>query len=125
MLAILMMMEWCVPVCDSSFRQALSGERWVRRLVEFARKDASEKLLVRATVSQLLVNWHFWYGTGFEAGVNMLQREGSTSWCTALLGLQGTPHFPATFAFRQQRKSSPVFLATSRSSDMVEFMCAR
>ncbi|KAL1529784.1 hypothetical protein AB1Y20_000718 [Prymnesium parvum] len=77
-LAILMMMEWCVPVCDSSFRQALAGERWIRRLVELARRDSSERMLVRATVTQLLVNWKFWYGSGFEEGVNMLQREGYT-----------------------------------------------
>merc|ERR1719409_2590641 len=66
-LAVLMMLEWCVPVCDSAFRNALAGERWVRRLVELARKDGSDKLLVRATVTQLLVNWHSWYGAGFGA----------------------------------------------------------
>ena len=33
-LAVLMIVEWCVPVVDSSFRQALAGDRWVRRLVE-------------------------------------------------------------------------------------------
>ena len=59
-LAILMILEWCVPVCDAAFRQALSGERWVRRLVELARKDASEKMLVRATVTQLIINWDAW-----------------------------------------------------------------
>ena len=75
-LAVLMMLEWCVPVCDSAFRQALAGERWVRRLVELARKDSSEKALVRATVSQLIVNWNSWYGLGFAQGVEMLAREG-------------------------------------------------
>ena len=77
-LAVLMMLEWCVPVCDSAFRQALAGERWVRRLVELARKDSSDKALVRATVSQLIVNWHSWYGGGFASGVEMLSREGYT-----------------------------------------------
>ena len=77
-LAVLMMLEWCVPVCDSAFRNALAGERWVRRLVELARKDASDKLLVRATVTQLLVNWNSWYGGGFQQGVEMLTREGYT-----------------------------------------------
>ena len=75
-LAVLMMLEWCVPVCDSAFRTALAGERWVRRLIELARKDASDKLLVRATVMQLLINWQSWYGGGFMGGVEMLQREG-------------------------------------------------
>lgn len=63
-------------MCDASFRQALSGERWVRRLVELARKDASAKGLVRASVSQLLVNWREWYGAAFEQGVDMIRREG-------------------------------------------------
>ena len=80
-LAVLMMIEWCVQQCDSSFRHALGGERWVRRLVELARKDETEQHLVRATVMQLLVNWSAWYegsaqGSGFEAGVAMLRREG-------------------------------------------------
>ncbi len=48
----------------------------MRRLIELARKDASDKLLVRATVMQLLVNWNSWYGGGFQGGVEMLQREG-------------------------------------------------
>ena len=32
-IAVLMMLDWCVPVCGTSFRQV---ERWVRRLVELA-----------------------------------------------------------------------------------------
>merc|ERR1719453_2204936 len=40
--------------------------------------DASDKLLVRATVTQLLVNWNSWYGGGFQQGVEMLTREGYT-----------------------------------------------
>ncbi len=38
------MLEWCVPVCDSAFRQALAGERWLRRLVELARRVAQRSL---------------------------------------------------------------------------------
>ena len=33
-LAILMLLEWCVPTCDEAFRQALSGQRWVSRLIK-------------------------------------------------------------------------------------------
>merc|ERR1740133_934215 len=78
-LAVMMVVEWCVQQCDASFRHALGGERWVRRLVELARKDETEKQLVRATVMQLLVNWKTWYsggGNSFEMGVEMLAREG-------------------------------------------------
>ena len=50
----------------------------MRRLIELARKDGSEKMLVRATVTQLVVNWAQWYGGGFAAGVTMLEREGYT-----------------------------------------------
>ena len=31
---------------------------------------------VRATVSQLIVNWNSWYGLGFAQGVELLAREG-------------------------------------------------
>ena len=37
-LAVMMVVEWCVQQCDASFRHALGGERWVRRLVELARR---------------------------------------------------------------------------------------
>lgn len=59
-LAVLMMLEWCVPVCDDAFRQGLAGERWMRRMVELARKDSTEKGLVRSTVLQLIVSWAEW-----------------------------------------------------------------
>ena len=78
-LAVMMVVEWCVQQCDASFRHALGGERWVRRLVELARRDETEQQLVRTTVTQLLVNWRTWYsggGTMFEMGVEMLAREG-------------------------------------------------
>ena len=46
-LAVLMLLEWCVPTCHSSFRQVIAGERWVRKLVDLVRKDATDQVLVR------------------------------------------------------------------------------
>eukprot|EP00965_Chrysotila_dentata_P254114 6211766-Pleurochrysis_carterae.AAC.2 len=75
-LALLMLLEWCVPTCHESFRRELSSERWMRRLVELGRKDSSAQRLVHRTVSQLLVNWAEWYGGDFQNGVAMLSRQG-------------------------------------------------
>ncbi|MGB0515154.1 MAG: hypothetical protein ACPGJE_09985, partial [Wenzhouxiangellaceae bacterium] len=40
-----------------AFRQAVAGERWVRKLVDLCRKDTTEQALVRSTVMQLISNW--------------------------------------------------------------------
>lgn len=82
-LAVLMVMEWCVPAVDPVFRRALAGDQWMRRLVDLARKDASEKRLVAAAVVQLLANWKEWYGRdaeckGFGQACDLLRREGFT-----------------------------------------------
>ena len=59
-LAVLMLLEWCVPTCHSAFRQVIAGERWVRKLVDLVRKDATDQALVRSTVMQLLAIWAAW-----------------------------------------------------------------
>ena len=47
-LAVLMLLEWCVPTCHAAFRQVIAGERWVRKLVDLVRKDATDPVRVRA-----------------------------------------------------------------------------
>ena len=59
-LGVLMVLEWCVPTCHASFRQAVAGERWMRKLVDLCRKDATEQALVRQTIAQLIANWAAW-----------------------------------------------------------------
>ena len=75
-LGCLMLVEWCVPTCPDAFRQAVAGDRWVRKLVDLCRKDTTDQQLVRNTVMQLVANWSSWYaGTinGFEKASEMLQ----------------------------------------------------
>ena len=66
-----MLVEWCVPTCPEAFRQAVASDRWVRKLVDLCRKDATDQALVRTTVLQLIANWSSWYSSapacaGFE-----------------------------------------------------------
>ena len=80
-LGVLMVLEWCVPTCHASFRQAVAGERWMRKLVDLCRKDATEQALVRQTIAQLIANWAAWYAgaaacAGFEGGCEMLRNQG-------------------------------------------------
>lgn len=81
-LAVLMVLEWCVPTVDAAFRQQLSVfDRWMRRLADLARKDTSEKALVRNSIFQLISNWAAWYSDepecqGFAEAYDMLDREG-------------------------------------------------
>ena len=62
-LGCLMLIEWCVPTCPDAFRQAVAGERWVRKLVDLCRKDSTDQALVRSTVMQLVSNWIEWFGS--------------------------------------------------------------
>ena len=76
-----MVLEWCVPTCHASFRQAVAGERWMRKLVDLCRKDATEQALVRQTIAQLIANWAAWYAgaaacAGYEGGCEMLRNQG-------------------------------------------------
>ena len=76
-----MVLEWCVPTCHASFRQAVAGERWMRKLVDLCRKDATEQALVRQTIAQLIANWAAWYAgaaacAGFER-CEMLRNQGA------------------------------------------------
>ena len=80
-LGCLMLIEWCVPTCPEAFRQAVSGERWVRKLVDLCRKDNTDAALVGTTVMQLVSNWSDWYASqpacaGFEKACEMLSDDG-------------------------------------------------
>ena len=85
-LGVLMVLEWCVPTCHASFRQAVAGERWMRKLVDLCRKDATEQALVRQTIAQLIANWAAWY-----AGAAACAGEEGARCCA----IKGTPcRFP-------------------------------
>jgi hypothetical protein len=80
-LAVLMVLEWCVPALDAPFRRQLAAERWLRRLSDLARKDDSDKALVRGALLQLLANWADWYedepaAAGFGAARDALEADG-------------------------------------------------
>eukprot|EP00966_Prymnesium_polylepis_P062840 1458452-Prymnesium_polylepis.2 len=74
-LALLLLLEWCVPVCDKHLREELASNLWLSRLVELAKNDTSEAQLVRATIAQLLANWAAWYDA-FADGIWRLKKEG-------------------------------------------------
>ena len=76
----LMLVEWCVPTCPVAFRQNVASDRWIRKLVDLCRKDATEQQLVCSTVLQLIANWSSWYASatgcaGFEKACEMLVNE--------------------------------------------------
>ena len=89
-----MLIEWCVPpACPEAFRQAVSGERWVRKLVDLCRKDNTDAALVGTTVMQLVSNWSDWYAS------------------LTASKLSSTPHCPSLSLFSPPPSSSSVPLS--------------